>query len=175
MQITDHVLSHATALHYFPCAEFSSGSYSSELQKTSFKLFHQLYVQRQSKKHCMLLGRILRTRQRQLFGCCVKGWCSLRLITASILLFTAQEGCTEVGKGTVERCHCYITARAIMTVSVQCRERRQGTGLIKHYKIMKGNKLVNQTPQYENEEVQQKSRKLLDHIGTRGWGLGHYL
>lgn len=36
---------------------------------------------------------------------------------ASILVFMAQEGCTEVGKGTVERCQCYIIERAIMTVS----------------------------------------------------------
>lgn len=75
---------------------------------------------------------------------------------ASILVFTAPERCREVGKGTVERCHCYITARAIMTVTVQCRDRRQSRGLIKFYKIMKGNKaVVNQTPQYENEEAQR--------------------
>lgn len=43
-----------------------------------------------------------------------------------------------------------------MTVTVRCRERMQGRELIKFYKIMKGNKVVvNQFPQYENEEEQK--------------------
>lgn len=75
---------------------------------------------------------------------------------ASILVFTAQEGCRGVGKGTEERCHGCITAKAIMSVTVRCRERRQRKGLIKFYKVTKGNKVVvNQTLQYENEETQK--------------------
>ena len=142
-----HVLLRWKAVGFlsFPLAEFSSGSYNSELSEIVSSTLCAVAIKRTKKPkkpHCMLSGRILRTRQQESFGCYIKRWRRLGLMTASARAFAAEEGRVGVREGTEEGRRRCLTARAMTARTVRCGERRQRRGLIKIYKIMEDRKLL---------------------------------